>query len=169
MKLRLYVVGLVLTVAAIVFLRRNHQLTATAAQPGVATAVPGGRPIDITPPLTNPSAEMEAPTPTAETAAATPSIQTEMETVKFFLRDFRASLGQNPVGNNAEITKALMGANRTKTKFVVPGDSHVNANGELCDPWGTPYFFHALSATVMEIRTAGPDKRMWTADDIVLR
>jgi hypothetical protein len=92
-----------------------------------------------------------------------------MESVKFFIRDYRAALGGNPVGNNAEITKALMGGNRSMTKFVMPGDSRVNDKGELVDPWSTPYFFHALSAKEMEIHSAGPDKRMWTGDDIVLR
>jgi len=35
------------------------------------------------------------------------------------------------------------------------------------DPWGTPYFFHQLSGKEMEIHSAGPDKMMWTADDLV--
>jgi hypothetical protein len=45
----------------------------------------------------------------------------------------------------------------------------VNEKKELCDNWGTPYFFHQLSASVMEIRSAGEDKTLWTADDIVER
>ncbi len=98
-----------------------------------------------------------------------PEVQTEMETVKFFIRDYRAALGENPVGNNAEITKTLMGANPKHTKLVGLGDSRVSTKGELADSWGMPYFFYALSAREMEIRSAGPDKRMWTGDDIVLR
>jgi hypothetical protein len=35
----------------------------------------------------------------------------------------------------------------------------------MCDRWGTPYFFHQVSKTEMEIRSAGPDRRMWTGDD----
>ena len=45
----------------------------------------------------------------------------------------------------------------------------VNADGELVDPWGTPYFFHQLSGTEMEIHSAGPDKKMWTDDDLVAK
>ena len=45
----------------------------------------------------------------------------------------------------------------------------LNAAGELVDPWGTPYFFHQLSATEMEIHSAGPDKVMWTRDDLVIK
>lgn len=170
MKLRLYVAFLALTIVAIVFLRWNYRITSNRvelAQPAHLPALPS--PTEES--LGGASSARLAPDERGGGAAPTTpvTIQTEMETVKFFLRDFRASLGENPVGNNAEITKALLGANRTKTQFVVPGDPHVNAAGEFCDPWGTPYFFHALSAREMEIRSAGPDKRMWTADDIVLR
>jgi len=37
----------------------------------------------------------------------------------------------------------------------------------LVDAWGTPFFFHQLSGHEMEIHSAGPDKIMWTADDLV--
>ena len=54
--------------------------------------------------------------------------------------------------------------------FLNPDDgARVNARGELVDNWDTPYFFHQLSRTEMEIRSAGPDRRMWTADDLVLK
>lgn len=120
-------------------------------------------------------------TPAAGTAATTPTpatvltpevtaaVQVEMDTVKFHVRDFRLAFGGNPVGNNAEITKALMGANPKKTKFVLLGDSRINAKGELVDRWGMPYFFHQISGTEMEIRSAGPDKVMWNGDDVITR
>jgi hypothetical protein len=43
----------------------------------------------------------------------------------------------------------------------------INKHGELVDPWGTAYFFHQLSGKETEIRSAGPDKILWTADDLV--
>jgi len=43
----------------------------------------------------------------------------------------------------------------------------VNDQGEMIDPWGTPYFFHQISGTQMEIHSAGPDHVMWTSDDLV--
>jgi len=45
----------------------------------------------------------------------------------------------------------------------------INAKGELVDYWGTPFFFHQLSGTQMEIHSAGPDRQMWTGDDIVIK
>ncbi len=74
----------------------------------------------------------------------------------------------NPVGENSEITAALTGRNRLGYAFI-PADSRaINAKGELCDRWGTPYFLHQLSGERMEVRSAGPDHRLWTADDEVL-
>lgn len=85
------------------------------------------------------------------------------------LREFRNSLGENPVGNNAEITKALLGDNLKQVRVQIGKGSTVNANGELCDGQGTPYFFHQLSGKEMEIRSAGPDREMWSDDDIVTK
>jgi hypothetical protein len=74
----------------------------------------------------------------------------------------------NPVGENNEITAALMGRNKLGFAFIPVDCAAVNRRGELCDRWGTPYFFHQLSGEKMEIRSAGPDRRLWTADDQVL-
>jgi hypothetical protein len=82
---------------------------------------------------------------------------------------YDSMFGGNPVGTNAEITKALHGDNPRHADFLSSSVNPVNAAGELVDPWGTPYFFHQLSGHVMEIRSAGPDKIMWTADDLVIR
>ncbi len=89
-----------------------------------------------------------------------------LDRLQLTLRDFRAANGGNPVGTNAEITKAILGDNIKQTKHEIPEGTRLNANGELCDPWGSPYFFHQQSATKMEIRSAGPDHKMWTADDV---
>ncbi len=74
----------------------------------------------------------------------------------------------NPVGDNADITAVLTGRNRLGFAFIPKDHPAINANGELCDRWGTPYFFHQLSGEEMEIRSAGPDRKLWTADDEVL-
>jgi hypothetical protein len=89
-----------------------------------------------------------------------------VDNVHFALRDYRAALGGNPEGTNAEITSALMGRNLKQLRMQLPDGSRISGAGELCDPWGTPYFFHQLSAQKMEIRSAGPDRKMWTGDDI---
>ncbi|MBS0660075.1 MAG: hypothetical protein JSR82_17690 [Verrucomicrobia bacterium] len=65
------------------------------------------------------------------------------------------------------ITRDLLGANPKNTRFVDPASVTVNARGEMLDAFGHPYFFHAISGTRMEIRSAGPDGRLFTEDDIV--
>ena len=75
--------------------------------------------------------------------------------------------GGNPVGLNVEITRALCGRNRARLAFLATNHPAINAAGELCDRWGRPYFFHALSGHRMEVRSGGPDQRLWTADDVV--
>ena len=89
-----------------------------------------------------------------------------MEDLDLIIRDFRTSLGGNPVGTNAEITSALLGDNLKQLKLKLPDNSQLNGEGELCDIWGTPYFFHQISGTVMEIQSAGPDRKHWTSDDV---
>lgn len=89
-----------------------------------------------------------------------------LDDLQFALRDYRTAVGGNPVGTNAEITSALLGNNARQVKVVLPEGAVLNGVGEMCDHWGTPYFFHQLSGTRMEIRSAGPDRRLWTADDL---
>jgi len=86
-------------------------------------------------------------------------------------RQYSSRLGGNPVGDNAEITAALNGRNARQVVFLNQEEDgvRINARGELVDNWNTPYFFHQLSRTEMEIRSAGSDRRMWTADDLVIK
>jgi len=92
-----------------------------------------------------------------------------VDKVGLMLRDFRTLFGENPVGTNAEIMKNVMGGNAKGANLGPPPGMRVNENGELLDQWGTPVFFHALSRTQMEIRSAGPDGMMWNGDDVVLK
>jgi hypothetical protein len=86
------------------------------------------------------------------------------------IRQYGAMFGGNPVGNNAEITGQLNGNNPRHINFINAGSGmRLNENGELIDPWGTPYFFHQISGADTEIHSAGPDKIMWTSDDLVTR
>ena len=82
----------------------------------------------------------------------------------------RSRFGGNPVGTNREITRALNGDNPGHVVFLKAEDGmRLNENGELVDNWGTPFFFHQLSGVEMEIHSAGPDRKMWTPDDLVIK
>jgi Type II secretion system (T2SS), protein G len=126
---------------------------------GAALPAAGSRP--PRPPAGAPRAQADTP-PDSQRARRV------LDDLQFALRDYRTAVGGNPVGTNAEITAALLGDNARQVKVALPEGAAVNALSEMCDPWGTPYFFHQLSATRMEIRSAGPDRQMWTADDVAL-
>ena len=90
-----------------------------------------------------------------------------LDKTQHMITGYHTVMGENPVGTNAEIMKALMGGNPHQATFGPMDGQQLNSKGELVDPWGTPYFFHQLSGDVMEIHSAGPDKIMGTADDLV--
>ncbi len=95
---------------------------------------------------------------------------TVLENVRRAIRQYGDMFGGNPVGNNAEITAALAGDNPKHINFIqAEAGMRLNANGEMVDSWGTPYFFHQLSGHDMEIRSAGEDRKMWSFDDLVKR
>jgi hypothetical protein len=93
-----------------------------------------------------------------------------LQNLRTVFRDYAARFGGNPVGTNLEISSRLNGGNRKRVVFLKPEDGmRLNNRGELMDNWGTPYFFHQLSNTEMEIHSAGPDRLMWTSDDLVTK
>lgn len=92
----------------------------------------------------------------------------EADKVSLMLRDYRTRMGENPVGTNAEIMKAVMGGNPKGALLGPPEGQKLNGDGELVDRWGKPYFFHQLSRTSMEIRSAGPDQQLYTEDDVIV-
>lgn len=93
-----------------------------------------------------------------------------LQNMRSTVRDYSARFGGNPFGNNREITAKLNGGNPKQIVFLKEEDGmRINERGELIDNWSTPFFFHQISATEMEIHSAGPDRKMWTADDLVLK
>lgn len=105
-------------------------------------------------------------------ADSSPSMDaaTVLSNMRVTINQYRSMFGENPVGTNPEITKALNGDNPKQARFIKEElGLRINGRGELVDYWGTPFFFHQLSGTEMELHSAGPDKIMWTADDLVTK
>ena len=69
---------------------------------------------------------------------------------------------------NPGIIAFLQGGNPDRLAWIPPGHSFVNKDGELVDRFGSPVFFHRLSGTRFEYRSAGPDKKLWSEDDVVV-
>jgi hypothetical protein len=81
---------------------------------------------------------------------------------------YRLAYKENPVGvDNFEFTEQLLGKNRMGIIFIATDCAALRGN-ELVDEWGTPYFFHPVSSEVMGMISAGPDREMWTKDDVSL-
>ncbi len=121
--------------------------------------------------LGNPLAPASFPTgPEPRTVeTADPDVIRDLDQVSLMLRGYRTLTGENPVGTNAEIMKALMGGNPKGAALGPPEGMEMSADGELLDRWGTPYFFHQLSKDVMEIHSAGPDRVRGTEDDVLYK
>jgi len=125
------------------------------------------------PAVTTPSAPAK-PLPYIVGSADAPPTNIEpqivLENMRRAIINYGSTFSGNPVGNNSEIAAALNGENPKQIKFIDPEKGlRINGKGELVDSWGTPFFFHQLSATDTEVRSAGPDKIMWTADDLVIK
>ena len=123
----------------------------------------------VAPDVHHPTPPAPATPPPPANPEVTALAAIEVDKVGLMLRDYRTRMGENPTGTNAEIMKAVMGGNPKKARLGPPEGQQINGNGELVDRWGTPYFFHQMSKNDMEIRSAGPDQQLWTADDIVGR
>jgi hypothetical protein len=94
--------------------------------------------------------------------------QDDVAAVGQLLEEYRRAFGAMPVGElNDEIVRRLQGDNPLGIAVLPKDHPALNADGELLDRWGTPYRFHPESAWVMTVRSAGPDRRMWTSDDIL--
>lgn len=70
------------------------------------------------------------------------------------------------LGANEEFAAALRGRNRHRLRFVREDHPCFNNLGQLVDRWQSPLFFHALDASRIDIRSAGPDRVLWTDDDL---
>lgn len=191
-KLLLPLIALVIVIAAVVGLRQpgGKQSVGSSATPvpaanDAAVAVnepappPEPAPAPITPASLPPGVPMPQPPPASPSDRfPRPALENskdpemdiarnDMENVGLMLRDFRTVQGENPVGTNAEIMKAVMGGNKKGAQLGPPTGMALNEQGELVDRWGTPVFFHQNSATDMEIRSAGPDRKLYTSDDLI--
>jgi hypothetical protein len=91
----------------------------------------------------------------------------ELDAVSQLLYFYRQGFGENPVGDNGDLVAALLGENGKKAAYLTR-DCPALVDGKLVDRWGTPYWFHAKSGREMEIVSAGPDRELFTGDDLRL-
>lgn len=74
--------------------------------------------------------------------------------------------GNRPLSANEDWAALWRGSNAAHERFLPDRHRAFNASGQLIDRWGTPLFFHALGGNRYELRSAGPDRILWTDDDL---
>jgi hypothetical protein len=169
--------AILLGLAALFFLPRPTPpptASASTSAPADRAPAPTAATAPATPKIENRKSEIEIPSsavagsPIADDLNAPGgSLRRDLEILNELFGAFQTNFPRlgNPVGENVEITAALAGANPAQFVFISPRHRAINARGELCDRWGTPFRFHQVSGTHMEIRSAGPDRKFATADD----
>ena len=75
---------------------------------------------------------------------------------------------KNPIGGNADLAAALRGENPNKEIFLPADHPIFSADGLLLDRWNTPLIVHPEAWRELELRSAGPDKTPYAADDLIL-
>eukprot|EP01035_Chromulina_nebulosa_P061737 gene61737-84436_t len=170
-RLRLaFTAAILLGLAAFLFVRREP--TAPSAVPTASAPTPAS--VAVAPQIENRKSEIKnsaaapAQSPLADALNAPDgTIRRDLEILNEVFGAFHTNFPRlgNPVGENHEITAALLGENPAQFRFLSRAHRALNARGELCDRWGTPFRFHQISGTAMEIRSAGPDRKFGTPDD----
>jgi len=154
-----------------------HEVATPRATPDIYRSFP-----KATPPPVNPQAAgrpaFAAPDP-ASLQALPPhpesqilgsgelSAEQELELMQGIFQGYVEAMGSLPIGeSNAQIMNALRGNNPKRWGWFPMQHPRLNEEGALTDEWGTPYFFHLLTQSRLEIRSAGPDRIWYSEDDL---
>lgn len=122
-----------------------------------------------------------SPLPETEVVMVTPPVITELHDQRGSASDdvriLHAMVGdfliavkepyRPPLGINEDFAKALTGGNRYGDVFLATNHPSLNEHGQIVDRWGTPYHFHPRAADAIDVRSAGPDRKLFTEDDVI--
>jgi hypothetical protein len=103
-----------------------------------------------------------------ELYAANRSGMEDLAVVLNLFTHYRSRFQGYPVGeDNATFVNALSGNNPGRLAFIRRDHPAIDAQGQLLDRWGEPFFFHLVERDSLEIRSAGPDRELYTQDDLL--
>jgi hypothetical protein len=94
----------------------------------------------------------------------------DVEALHTMLRQYLRHLRRRParpIGDDSDLAYVLTGHNPMKLVVLPPNHPALSEDGRLRDRWGTPYFIHHRGKGAFEIRSAGPDRKLFTPDDEV--
>jgi len=95
---------------------------------------------------------------TLQVNARTAKFNEDVDNLFYALQQYKDRVGSYPIGNNAEVAKALLGNNPKNLIILVGRKQNLNSKGEFVDPWGTPLRIYFSGEGVL-VRSAGPNKR----------
>lgn len=93
------------------------------------------------------------------------SPQERLSAVMSLLDFYTQALGSTPCGHNELVVSALLGDNEKGAQMIL-NDCPAIRQGQLVDEWGEPYWFHTVSNREIDVRSAGPDRELFTSDDV---
>jgi len=78
----------------------------------------------------------------------------------------QAGLGERTrsIGFNEDLAAALTDVTALGDSALPPDHPALRA-GRVIDRWGTPWQVHPVASGVVDLRSAGPDRRLYTPDD----
>lgn len=169
MKRRVWLglLALLLILAGVTLLPRKTAVAPSAASTVVAPAQLGHSATRPLPPPVSADPAMRSPLADELLAVGQPPAA-DMTIVLSLFDHFRELCGGMPVGTNAEIVNALTGNNPQRMALIARDHPAIDPAGELTDRWGTPFFFHNVARDLIGIRSAGPDREMYTDDDLLI-
>jgi len=89
----------------------------------------------------------------------------DVSNINIALKQFDVAGRILPSGDNPSIFRALFGSNVLQIAFL--RSERINADGELLDPWGSPYQIEMLGQTNFLIKSAGKNGRWGDVDDYI--
>ena len=91
-------------------------------------------------------------------------IDVETAALHAAIRQYEAEFGAKPTGDCRAVFRALRGENPRHIVFIQFADRSISSEGDLLDPWGTPYKLYYSGKDVL-VRSAGPNKQFDTSRD----
>ena len=109
-------------------------------------------------------AKQEGATPLPNESVSVTSV--DAGNISVAISEFFRLFGAYPDGSNAAIAGALSGQN--PKGIVLLSFKRIGKGGEMLDPWGHPYDIQITGNGRLQIRSAGSNRVMGDADDILM-
>ncbi len=134
----------------------------TRAESTKQTPRPAARPSQTSAARTSPLAvRLNAPDGTV-----TEDVDTLHQLIGQYFSNMQNRQGR-PIGDSRDLARVLTGSNPLHLTVIAADHPAIGPQGHLLDRWGTPYHLHQLSSRSIDVRSAGPDRQLYTADDVV--